>query len=306
MLDFEGFDNVQVIFYECWAKHCRNINRQRVTNLRPDWRCRDPHRTVYGSLVVTLAPTEDDDSQPVCNADLDELFILLPRLAEVRISICTEVEDNGGFHPQPAKFLKTLATTTTLLPNLELLSIDWDFSAWEYGSAKSTRGNEPDAPDSAQIPDFAALRDALIAKGPTLTTLHLDGYHFLFHWCGSSTNGTAKEATATDWGKCTRTESSRLLKGANRGRGGLAPRQDRSLFFTCMKTPAGSRCAWGRNIRQTCEFIEALLSSQGDKLLVEPGQTPHPDQVTAEELTIDFTGNNLAPLTDIVKMVCND
>ncbi|KAJ7442900.1 hypothetical protein B0H11DRAFT_2204329 [Mycena galericulata] len=178
---------------------------------------RDPSSLNITSLIVTLAPSEDDDSQPVCNADLDELFILLPRLTEVRISICTEVEDNGGFNPQvqltpfipsvqlaerdlqPATFLKTLATTTALPPNLELLSIDWDFSAWDYGSTESTRGNEPAAPDSAQIPDFAALRDALIAKGPTLTTLHLDGYHFLFHWCGSLTNGTVKEATANNW-----------------------------------------------------------------------------------------------------------
>ncbi|KAJ7939442.1 hypothetical protein B0H13DRAFT_1850735 [Mycena leptocephala] len=98
------------------------------------------------------------------------------------------------------------------------------------------------------------------------------------------------------------------------------PRQGRSKFFILVQVNEDKECfrdfhichglsiecAWGRNIRQTCEFIQALLSSQGDKLLVEPGQTPHPDQVTAEELTIDLTRNNLAPLTDIVKMFCND
>jgi hypothetical protein len=93
-----------------------------------------------------------------------------------------------------------LAASTLLPSTLESLSLTWDFSFGD-DSTNSAAGNDPAPPDAAEIPDFAGLREELIAKGEALTEIFLDGYYFLFWWRKVEWDGTAREVTAYTYGE---------------------------------------------------------------------------------------------------------
>ncbi|KAJ7840788.1 hypothetical protein B0H13DRAFT_2287014 [Mycena leptocephala] len=128
-------------------------------------------------------------------AEVNKLFTLFPHLAELQLTLYPDAEDGGGFIPQPTSFLKMLAANALLPNTLQSLSLDWDFP-FEYGSTDSAKGNDPAPPSRADIPDFAGLREELIAKCARLTWIFLDGYHFLFWWRKLEWDGTVREATA--------------------------------------------------------------------------------------------------------------
>jgi hypothetical protein len=93
-----------------------------------------------------------------------------------------------------------LAASTLLPSTLESLSLTWDFSFGD-DSTNSAAGNDPAPPDAAEIPDFAGLREELIAKCEALTEIFLDGYYFLFWWRKVEWDGTAREVTAYTYGE---------------------------------------------------------------------------------------------------------
>ncbi|KAJ7922519.1 hypothetical protein B0H13DRAFT_1982841 [Mycena leptocephala] len=128
-------------------------------------------------------------------AQVDALFTLFPRLTELQLTLYPDVEEDGLFTPQPTTFLKMLAASTLLPSTLESLSLTWDFSFGD-DSTNSAAGNDPAPPDAAEIPDFAGLREELIAKCEALTEIFLDGYYFLFWWRKVEWDGTAREVTA--------------------------------------------------------------------------------------------------------------
>ncbi len=51
-------------------------------------------------------------------------------------------------------------------------------------------------------PQFAQVRDVLVAQCPALEALWLDGDSFLFRWQKSSIDGTVREKRAIDRGEC--------------------------------------------------------------------------------------------------------
>jgi hypothetical protein len=94
-----------------------------------------------------------------------------------------------------------MLAANALLPNtLQSLSLDWDFP-FEYGSTDSAKGNDPAPHSRADIPDFAGLREELIAKCARLTWIFLDGYHFLFWRRKLEWDGTVREVTAYSYGE---------------------------------------------------------------------------------------------------------
>jgi hypothetical protein len=57
------------------------------------------------------------------------------------------------------------------------------------------------APPAADVPEFNELRDALVARYPSLMALWFDGQDFLFHW-HKLLDGSKVEETAEDAGEC--------------------------------------------------------------------------------------------------------
>ncbi|KAJ7445847.1 hypothetical protein FB451DRAFT_1376026, partial [Mycena latifolia] len=53
--------------------------------------------------------------------------------------------------------------------------------------------------DRATLPDFGALRDALVARCPALGSLWFDGDDFVYRWC-KDVNGIVVEATTVNFG----------------------------------------------------------------------------------------------------------
>ncbi|KAJ7246877.1 hypothetical protein B0H12DRAFT_1324979 [Mycena haematopus] len=117
--------------------------------------------------------------------EIDTLFTLFPNLANLEITLHPDAEEDGAFTPQATSFLPMLASNPLLPSTLQSLSLEWDFP-FQYGSTDSAKGNDPAAPDPADVPDFAILRTELLAKCPALTYIFLDGYHFLFLWWKTS------------------------------------------------------------------------------------------------------------------------
>ncbi|KAJ7448684.1 hypothetical protein B0H11DRAFT_2080306 [Mycena galericulata] len=113
--------------------------------------------------------------------ELDALFTLFPRLTVLELTLMPDAEEDGGFASQPSTFLRMLPANAHLPNTLKSLSLEWDFP-FEYGSTDSAKGNDPAAPDPANIPHFTALLPELVARCPGLTDVYLDGYHFLFVW----------------------------------------------------------------------------------------------------------------------------
>jgi hypothetical protein len=58
--------------------------------------------------------------------------------------------------------------------------------------------DDPETAPPGDVPEFGELRDALVARYPSLTALWFDGQDFLFHWRklldGSEVEDTAKDA----------------------------------------------------------------------------------------------------------------
>ncbi|KAF8156271.1 hypothetical protein K438DRAFT_1986860 [Mycena galopus ATCC 62051] len=118
-------------------------------------------------------------------AGIDALFGFFPNLTELQLTFSEEDESI----PQPTSIIKMLPSNAILPRTLESISL-----RWYYMSRFNNEGNRPAPPDPAQLPDFARLRDTLIAKCPALTYIFLDGYHFLFVW--RKTSPLVQESTA--------------------------------------------------------------------------------------------------------------
>ncbi|KAF8151172.1 hypothetical protein K438DRAFT_1778831 [Mycena galopus ATCC 62051] len=112
-------------------------------------------------------------------AGIDALFRFFPNLTKIRL---TFLEDSGEFDPEPASVVKMLPSSSILPRTLESIYLSWcESSDGEYNEE-----DMPYPPDPAELPDFARLRDTVIAKCPALTYIFLDGLHFLFEWWKSS------------------------------------------------------------------------------------------------------------------------
>ncbi|KAJ6472932.1 hypothetical protein C8R47DRAFT_722166 [Mycena vitilis] len=146
--------------------------------------------------ITSLTIRVTTSSQDVFGqTEIDTLFTLFPRLAELQLTVMPDAEEDGSFTPQATSFLKMLAATATLPDSLKSLSLDWDFP-YNYGSTDSAAGNDPAPPDRSEIPDFTVLRGDIHVKCPALRYLFLNGYHFLFLWRISDWDETEREATA--------------------------------------------------------------------------------------------------------------
>ncbi|KAJ6559563.1 hypothetical protein B0H19DRAFT_1260272 [Mycena capillaripes] len=149
--------------------------------------------------ITSLTVAFDTSSENLFGqAEVDALFTLFPRLTKLELTLRPDVEDDGGFTPQPTAFFKMLAATALLPATLQSLSVDWWFP-YESGSTDSAKGTDPAPPDHANIPDFTGLREAFFAKCAALTLVFLDGYHFLFWWRKIEWDGTVREATAYNY-----------------------------------------------------------------------------------------------------------
>ncbi|KAJ6546738.1 hypothetical protein DFH09DRAFT_1506489 [Mycena vulgaris] len=124
-------------------------------------------------------------------AALDKLCRFFPRLTDLQITIFFGGED-GAFsddaNPEPTTFCHALATSPALPPTLKNIAISWYYEGEDYYE------NVPPVDES----DFARLRDALVARCPTLTSLWFDGHEFLFRW-RKGLDGTVNEATAANF-----------------------------------------------------------------------------------------------------------
>ncbi|KAJ7480680.1 hypothetical protein FB451DRAFT_1171276 [Mycena latifolia] len=108
-----------------------------------------------------------------------------PRLAELRIDIVQETIE-AAVNSVVTNFLATLAKVPVLPPTLKYFYLSWTFD----GSDEFE-----DPPPIDKLPDFAELRDALLARCPSLASLWLDGGDFLFRW-RKSLDGAIVEAAA--------------------------------------------------------------------------------------------------------------
>ncbi|KAJ7458870.1 hypothetical protein FB451DRAFT_1372087 [Mycena latifolia] len=111
---------------------------------------------------------------------LNTLYEFFPTLTELRISI-DHGSMNSDFNSVATVFFKALPDAPALPPTLKHLCLSWEFDP-EFG-----------VPPTDTLPDFTALRDALVARCPALVALWLDGEDFLFRWRKYS-DGTAVEA----------------------------------------------------------------------------------------------------------------
>ncbi|KAJ7304857.1 hypothetical protein DFH08DRAFT_976457 [Mycena albidolilacea] len=124
-------------------------------------------------------------------AMLGTICAFFPTLTELRIDATSQVEYNVADDTQGATgFFTELAEITTLPTALERLGLTCVF---EYDDPET-------APPAADVPEFSELRDALVARYPSLTALWFDGQDFLFHW-RKLLDGSEVEDTAEDAGE---------------------------------------------------------------------------------------------------------
>ncbi|KAJ7662263.1 hypothetical protein B0H17DRAFT_1185095 [Mycena rosella] len=143
------------------------------------------------SLTVSFS-VFNDTLEPFDNTALSTLCGLFPQLQELRVAISHygAISVILTIYIQPAAFLEALPQTPLLPPSLESLYFAWNFD-WEL---------EYDVlPPPENLPEFAALRDALVMRCPDLTALCIDGEDFIDKWRKYS-DGTVVEATADNWG----------------------------------------------------------------------------------------------------------
>ncbi|KAJ7662293.1 hypothetical protein B0H17DRAFT_1093782 [Mycena rosella] len=139
---------------------------------------RTPNQII--SLTVSFY-VFDPDREAFDHTTLSTLCGHFPELQELRISISHgPIEDE--INSVATGFFETLAKTPLLPPSLKYLRLSWDFQS-DIEDASS--------PPADKLPDFAALRDALVARCPALTALWLDGEDFLFQW-RKSLDGTVE------------------------------------------------------------------------------------------------------------------
>ncbi|KAJ7149183.1 hypothetical protein C8R43DRAFT_1007425 [Mycena crocata] len=138
--------------------------------------------------VKSLNLTFDDLDNPT----LQTLFEIFPHLTELHIHIAFEVEEDmfdDDVNDKATTFFSTLAATPALPPTLKHIALVWEF---EYEDIE----NAP-VPDDGDVPDLAELRDALVERCPSLTSLWLDGRDFLFQW-RQLPDGTMDERSVDD------------------------------------------------------------------------------------------------------------
>ncbi|KAJ6451781.1 hypothetical protein C8R45DRAFT_1083617, partial [Mycena sanguinolenta] len=164
-----------------------------------------PNITSFTAQFTTSAQT------PFHKTEIDTLFTLFPNLCELDLKLIPDPEHDGSFTPQPTSFLKMLASNPLLPNTLQSLSLEWDFLFQDDSGSDSTTGNDPIAPDPAEVPDFTTLRAELLAKSPALTYIFLNGYHFLFLWW--KTSSSVWEATAHNYGELTPGGDLRRFRG---------------------------------------------------------------------------------------------
>ncbi|KAF8155349.1 hypothetical protein K438DRAFT_1777705 [Mycena galopus ATCC 62051] len=120
-------------------------------------------------------------------AGIDALFGFFPNLTQFQLTFTV---DDGEFIDEPASVIKMLPSSVILPRTLESISLNW----YDPEFMISDEEDMPGPPDPTELPDFACVRDTLIAKCPALTHLFLDGYNFLFEW--RKTSSLVREFTA--------------------------------------------------------------------------------------------------------------
>ncbi|KAJ7776909.1 hypothetical protein DFH07DRAFT_979118 [Mycena maculata] len=112
-------------------------------------------------------------------AALDPICAVFPRLLELRIKITFAVA--GDEHAIPSLF-RGLAAAPRVPPGLACLVLECTFAY----------------PDGAgAVPGLPAVRDALVARCPRLTSLWIDGHNFLLQW-RKAPDGTLHERALDD------------------------------------------------------------------------------------------------------------
>ncbi|KAJ7776899.1 hypothetical protein DFH07DRAFT_798134 [Mycena maculata] len=124
-----------------------------------------------GSITSLYASFDDLDT-----GALGTLCAFFPQLTELRIRILFVADEDAFEDPLDSKttaFFSALAETPALPRALERLMISWKF---EYEDTDVRR------PSAGSVPEFATVRDALVARCSNLTAFWLDGDHFVFGW----------------------------------------------------------------------------------------------------------------------------
>ncbi|KAJ7662264.1 hypothetical protein B0H17DRAFT_1258292 [Mycena rosella] len=133
---------------------------------------RTPH------YIPSLDVFFDNHIEDLDNAVLDTLCTFFPRLTALRITTTFHIGaddlEEDGTNAKATTFFAALADTPALPPTLKYLGISWEFDR----DILELEG----APPVSKLPDFNALRHALVARCHGLKSLWLDGGDFLFQW----------------------------------------------------------------------------------------------------------------------------
>ncbi|KAJ7280375.1 hypothetical protein C8J57DRAFT_124808 [Mycena rebaudengoi] len=146
--------------------------------------------TTAFNTIIELFPQLTELLIRICFDDSFDMFereIYDPAKLEdgVVVSGCFGDSVRTGF--KPSTFFLKLADAPILPPGLEQLAISWECHGDELYNDLS----------AYKLPDFAQLREALVARCPGLKWLWLDGYYFMLLW-RLMLDGTVEEFTAKD------------------------------------------------------------------------------------------------------------